>query len=213
MPPKPKIKNQDIIDIAFEYVRRNGWKDLSARYLAKQLNCSTMPIYSCFGSMERLEEDIVERAMKLLWDYMVTPRTGDMWIDHAVGVVFFAIEEKHLWRSINDEKHVPIRRKFGKQTWMDLRKRLVDYPPFRGLSDRQVEMIQRARWIFTHGFASLLCNQEWPSQNDAELIHTVRRVSNAILSDFSQDPDVMLGPSMFEKKFPPPGEPDASGST
>jgi hypothetical protein len=161
--------------------------------------------------MEHLEEKIVKQAMDLLWDYMVTSRTGDMWIDHAVGVVCFAIEEKHLWRSINDEKHVPIRRKFGKQTWMDLRKRLVEYPPFQGLSDRQVEMIQRARWIFTHGFACLLSNQEWPGKNEADLIHVVRRVSHAILNDFRRDPDIMLGPSMFEKKFPDSGESDASG--
>ena len=202
MPPKPKIKHQDIIDIAFDYVRLNGWKDLSARYLAKQLNCSTMPIYSCFGSMEHLEEEIVKKAMERLFNYMIEQRTGDTWIDHAIGVVMFAIEEKHLWRSINDEKHVPIRRKYGIKVWADLGERLTDYPAFQGLSNCQVEMIQRARWIFTHGFACLLNNNERHEKNEDQIIHTVRRVSLAILHDFKNDPEVVIGQPLFE--FLPP---------
>jgi AcrR family transcriptional regulator len=211
MPPKTRILKDDILETAFEYVRQNGWRDLSVRYLAKQLKCSTMPIYSSYGAMEHLEEDIVEKAMEMLWDYMVTPRTGDVWLDHAVGVISFAIDEKHLWRSINDEKHVPIRRKFGKRMWSALGKRLGDYPLFRGLSANQVEAIQRVRWIFTHGFACLLNNQEWPGKNQAALIDTIRRVSEAIVKDFRQDPHIRIGPSMGMETPAADGEPNASG--
>lgn len=202
MPPKQKIHKKEIFEAAFDYVRKNGWSDLSARYLAKQMNCSTMPIYSCFSSMAHLEEEIVKAAMALLYDYMIKARTGDKWIDHSIGVVMFAINEKHLWRSINDEKHVPIRRKYGSIMWADLGERLVDYPPFQGLSDCQVEMIQRARWIFTHGFACLLNNNERPEKKEDHIVHTIRRVSQAILDDFKNDPSVVIGQSLFQSMPP-----------
>lgn len=166
-----------------------------------------MPIYSCYSSMAHLEEEIVKKAMTLLYDYIVATRTGDLWIDHAIGVVMFAIDEKHLWRSINDEKHVPIRRKYGAKIWADLGARLADYAPFQGLSACQIEMIQRARWIFTQGFAGLLNNNERPERNDAQIIHTIRRVSQAILNDFKNDPEVVIGQPLFE--FLPPDCGDA----
>ena len=40
-----KIKKEDIINTAFEIIRKNGENALSARDLAKKLNCSIQPIF------------------------------------------------------------------------------------------------------------------------------------------------------------------------
>ena len=96
MPPKPKLIKADIIDFAFNGVRAHGWEGLTARYLAENLQTSTKPIYFHFKSMFDLEDAVVERAMERILAYATEPRTGDPWIDSAVGVVMFAIEEKHV---------------------------------------------------------------------------------------------------------------------
>ena len=207
MPPKPKLIKADIIDFAFNHVRAHGWEGLTARYLAENLQTSTKPIYFHFKSMFDLEDAVVERAMERILAYATEPRTGDPWIDSAVGVVMFAIEEKHLWRCINDEKHVPLRRKYGVHVWQTLGEALADYPPFQDLTQNQIEMIRRARWIFIHGLAGLLNNAEWPFSGYEQLVYTVKRISEAFYNEFKDDPEITIG-----KPLEPDTAPEASSN-
>lgn len=199
MPPKPKLKKSQITKIAFDHVRKHGWEGLTARYLAEKLNSSTKPIYFHFGSMNEIEEMVVKKAMDLILDYMTTSRTGDPWIDQAVGVVMFAVEEKHLFRSIFDEKHVGVRKKHSTHVWSAGEESLVDYPPFKKLSASQVEMVRRARWIFTHGLASLLNISNWPLENEAHLTQMIERISWALYNEFKDDREIFIGSLPSEK--------------
>ncbi len=69
MPADTKISREDIIDAAFEIVRKGGWAQLSARSIAKRLKSSTMPIYSQFKTMEMLEDEVVKKAVTLQAEY------------------------------------------------------------------------------------------------------------------------------------------------
>jgi AcrR family transcriptional regulator len=113
MPPKFKFTKEEMVDAAFKIVRRKGWGALSTRSLAGQLGSSSRPIYSFFHSITELEEEIVRKAVDLLYKYMVRKRTGDPWIDHGIGYVMFAHKEKHLFRAVNDENHIAFFKKYG----------------------------------------------------------------------------------------------------
>ena len=54
MPPKVRITKEDIIHTAVEIVRRDGTGAINARVIAKELNCSTQPVFSNFATMEDL---------------------------------------------------------------------------------------------------------------------------------------------------------------
>ena len=45
MPKSTVIAQEVIIEAAFELVRKEGFEVLSARNIAKQIGCSTQPIY------------------------------------------------------------------------------------------------------------------------------------------------------------------------
>jgi AcrR family transcriptional regulator len=182
MPPKPKFKKDAIVEIAFAYVRKNGWGGLTARYLSEQLGSSTMPIYSSFKSMRHLEEAVVERAMTLYRDYVTTPRTGDVWIDHGVGYILFALKEKHLFRSVFDEAHSPLRIKYSQSIWEELGKRLATYPPFAGLSEGQVLHLRRGRFVLMHGIACLINTGSLPFNGEDEIPDMVKTASQVMLS-------------------------------
>ena len=201
MAPKPKLRKGDIVNIAFDHVRQHGWEGLTARYLAEKLNSSTKPIYFHFGSMKEIEEMVVKKAMDLILEYMTVPRTDDPWMDQAVGVVMFAVEEKYLFRSIFDEKHVGVRKKYSACVWRAGEEGLVGYPPFKGLSGSQVEMIRRARWIFTHGLASLLNISNWPLENETHLSQMIERISWAIYNEFKDDREIFMGALPSEKSL------------
>jgi len=210
MPPKPKLRKDDIVKIAFDHVRKNGWDGLTARYLAEKLNSSTKPIYFHFTSMKEIEEEVVKKAMDLILRYTITSRSDDPWIDHAVGVVMFAVEEKYLFRSIFDEKHVEARKKHSVQVWRSGEKYLVNHPLFKDLNDHQVEIIRRARWIFTHGLASLLNISNWPFEGEERLIQAIQRVSRAVYNEFKNDPDTLIDHLSFQNPTPVKGTDETS---
>ena len=60
--PKPTTITQEvIIETAFEMVRKEGFAVLSARNIAKQIGCSTQPIYWCYKNMGDLKAEICKK--------------------------------------------------------------------------------------------------------------------------------------------------------
>jgi len=182
MPPKVRYKKETIIDIAFEYVRKNGWTGLTARYISEKLNSSTMPIYSCFKSMRQLEDEVVKRAMDLCMEYLKTPRSGDIWIDNGVGYVLFACKEKYLFRAAFDEEHAILRKKYDQLMWEQIGKGLVDYPLFKDLSDTQLYELRRGRWVLLHGLATLINTAQIAMNDDDDIHSAVVTASRVLLS-------------------------------
>jgi len=158
MAPKFKFSKDKIIETAFNSVRQYGWSAYTARAIAKELGSSARPIYSFFSSMEQLEEEVVKRAVALLHEYMTQTRTGDPWIDHGIGYVIFAYEEKRLFRGINDDRHIRYFKNFGDLIWNAVTDTLADYDLFKGLSAEQIKQIQVTRWLYAHGLAFQVSN-------------------------------------------------------
>ena len=55
MPPKAKFQKEEIVTAAFEIVRKEGWKALTARALGAKLGSSACPIFTVFQNMEEVE--------------------------------------------------------------------------------------------------------------------------------------------------------------
>ena len=58
MPPVRKITKEDIIKKSLSIVNEEGLTSLNARRLAKELMCSTQPIFSQFKNMEELNSAV-----------------------------------------------------------------------------------------------------------------------------------------------------------
>ena len=65
MPPKTRITKELILQKSFEITKNEGIEYLNARYLAKNLSCSTMPIFKVFGDMNELKTEL----KKMIDDY------------------------------------------------------------------------------------------------------------------------------------------------
>ena len=62
MPPATKITKEMILTCGYEPVKTNGIESINARNLAKNLGCSTQPIYSQFPNVEQLNQSIHDLA-------------------------------------------------------------------------------------------------------------------------------------------------------
>lgn len=181
MPPKFKFTRKEIVETAFKIVRRGGWAALTARSLGSELGASSRPIYSFFNSMTELEEEVVKKAVDLLFQFMSQKRTDDPWIDHGIGYVMFGSEEKQLFRAVNDENHIVYFKKYGDVIWDRLTGALSDYPGFHGLTVGQVFKVQGHRWLFAHGLAFQASNPPPGVWDDDTLFTVMQEGSKAIL--------------------------------
>lgn len=102
MPPKAELTKEKVLEAAFHLVREQGLEALSARTIAQKLRRSTQPIYSAYGSMEELKDDVFSRAvdfsisrMKQYEDDVNAPV-----MKLALGFLLFAQHDKQLFRTI-----------------------------------------------------------------------------------------------------------------
>lgn len=70
MPPSRKYSRDDIVDAAYRVVCDEGLSDLNARRIARELGCSTQPIYHNFSAMSELKQAVILRAHDLYKEYI-----------------------------------------------------------------------------------------------------------------------------------------------
>jgi AcrR family transcriptional regulator len=107
MPPKAEITKEKVLDAAFEIVREEGLEGLTTRSIAQRLKCSTQPIYSVYGNMEAVKEDVyylaVNFALSSIKKYENEKNEPAM--NLAIGCLLFAKNEKQLFRTVYLSDH------------------------------------------------------------------------------------------------------------
>lgn len=189
MARKAKYSKEDIVDTALELVRKGGWAGLSVTAVAKKLGCSSMPIYSHFKNMEKLQDAVVIQGWELVKKYEGRTFTGDVWVDQAVGYVLFAKEEKLLFRCLIDSRNLELYRKMILTHWESLTHQLTDYEPFQDLSDEQRHQIRYTRSKLALGLAITVSTEYGGAINSSRLItRYLQMASHAILKGFRDAP-------------------------
>ena len=102
MPPKAEITKEKVVETAFQIVREQGLDALTARNIAKKLNCSTQPIYSVFENMEEVKDNVYNMAVDFALSCMKQYKNdkNSPALNLATGYLYFAKNEKQLFRTV-----------------------------------------------------------------------------------------------------------------
>ncbi len=165
---------ENVIDAAFELLRRDGWGAVSTRAIARELGSSTMPIYSHVKSVEELEKELGRRARVLLREFQGRAYTDEVLLNAAFGYIAFARDEKHLFRFLYLDRPEAVDREAG----ATMREAFVaefgeDSPAAVALAemtDSAQEVLVRYTWIFTHGLAMLVNAGAIQSSSDEDIL-------------------------------------------
>jgi len=190
MSRKTQFTADDVVKAAFELVREKGLAGLSAPAVAQKMGCSTMPIYSNLKNMQALEDEIVQKAWRLLKEYEAKAYTGDTWIDLAVGYILFARDEPNLFICMHNGRNLDLRYELLKKHWQWQDLRLEKYSEFRELDEEQRMRVRYARAMLSHGVATSP-NTEFNRflvDNDDILAGFITNVSRALLNGFKTLP-------------------------
>ena len=96
-----KISKQKILEASIDVIKKCGYEKFSVRNIAKQLGCSTQPIYSEFGDKQELEKAVYQEAQSHHKKYaeQFARNTNIMpYMAIGMGFVKFAKQEKQLFR-------------------------------------------------------------------------------------------------------------------
>lgn len=154
MPKKAIFKKEQIHEKAFELFKKYGLDWITARNLAKELNCSPAPIYSYYSSMDVLKDELIERAKNIFMDYVKKPITNMVYLNSGIGLCAFARDEKQLFKSIflRDNSYEKLLKKFRDL----MRDEMEKDERFNGIPLKTKYDLFLDCWFTAHGFATLI---------------------------------------------------------
>lgn len=158
MPPKIKIKKEDIIAAAYEIVKNEGLSKVNARKIAQELNCSVQPIFSNFNNMEDLKKEVIALAYRQFFAYM-TASQDQAYKTMGLNYIAFAINEPKVFELLfMSEKNLSFSA-FYKEMIPDFHYIAQSIEMVGDIPPQRIQEFHRNMWIFVHGIATLLVNR------------------------------------------------------
>ena len=155
MPKKPTTTREEMIEGAFQLIRREGFSALTVRRLAEELGCSTQPIMYQFPDLEVLKDAVYERADRFHSEYILE---DDDFLEIGLRYIRFASEEGNLFCFLFQSG------RFDGSSIRQLTHETVDGSIIE-VASRELEMDKKdtldafeVLFAMVHGYASLIAN-------------------------------------------------------
>lgn len=158
MPPAIKVTKEAIMAAALRMVREKGIECLNARDLAKEIGCSVHPLFRAYESMDGLKAAVYKTAESLYNERMLSgsAHTGDAFLDMGLAYVYFAQEEKNLFRLLFMSDA------FGNQSIGDIAGSTEGDDAILEMLCQRTKLSKKAAqelytgiWLTTHGIAAM----------------------------------------------------------
>ena len=158
MPPVRKITKEDIIKKSLSIVNEEALTSLNARRLAKELMCSTQPIFSQFKNMEELNSAVVDEIYNIFDKYMLKENYNHLvYKDIGLNYIHFAKEYPNYFKILFQSDKKLKARSFVELTGPS--KRIFEtIQKQTGLSNEEVIKFHIKMWFYVNGIANLVSN-------------------------------------------------------
>lgn len=166
MPAPLNYSKEIILEEAFRILRTEGLEALTARNIARNLGCSTQPVYSAFGSMKALSDEVLKKAKAFAISYLLQDQNEED-LSLAMGMQYFrfARAEKVLFRLLFLQGELAMTLETMPEVSGPLVERMKRDVYLQGLSLDRIQRFGRDMWIYTHGLVAFMYESDRP---DAE---------------------------------------------
>lgn len=174
MPPKTRITKDLILQVAFDITQTEGIEVLNARYLAKRLECSTMPIFKCFSDMNALKLELKEKIDHYYDDFIhhYIEKENDL-LTMSYAYVCFALKQRNLFGALFIQEVINTRtiQEVLQSSWN--RETIEMTAKKYHLSTQESENLYRDIRFYSHGIATQIYggNMILDEQEIYQLIH------------------------------------------
>ncbi len=99
MAPKSKFTKAEMVEAALQVVRAKGLGGLTAKTVANELGTSTQPVFTCFGSMDAVKQEVYAAAVQVYDGYAEAGLKAERpFLGVGMQYIRFAREEPELYR-------------------------------------------------------------------------------------------------------------------
>ncbi len=160
MPPIPKFSKEDILNCAYEIVKKEGFEGLNARKIAKVLGCSVQPIFHNFTSMEELNKEVHQLIYHKYQEYMLSAKEKEdnPYKQMGLSYIKFASDYPEFFKILFMQKtnlnanDFVMTDSIGEDV-------IKTGQMVTGLSYEEQKKFHVKVWIFTHGIACLVATK------------------------------------------------------
>ena len=98
MPLKQRVTPEMILQAAFDVLKRDGMEGVNARSIAREAQCSTQPVFSCFPTLNDIKTEIVARTAQSYTDTIEPAFQSEQPLEEACRAhIHFAHENPKLF--------------------------------------------------------------------------------------------------------------------
>ncbi len=173
------FRKEDVLEITYKIVEKEGFEGVNARRIAGELNSSVHPIFKHFKDMEELKKAVYEKIYAKYQEYMLSGRNEEnAYKKMGISYIQFAKDYPEFFKiilmqktNLNAENFV-MADKIGDDV-IEIGQRLT------GLSFEEQKKFHVKVWIFTHGIACLVATKtvEFSEEEIGDLLgNTVREM-------------------------------------
>ena len=159
MPPKARITKDMIINAAVEIAKQNGYENINARTVSKQLHCSTQPVIYHFSTIEALKQAAYVQTDQMHTRYLMTVNHQQHPIlSIGINYIRFAVKEPHLFRFLFQSGYAKENNLLEMIDSKELIPLLEAMQKSAGLSTEKIKQVFMIVALFAHGYASIIAN-------------------------------------------------------
>jgi len=154
MPAKKQITKEMILTSALKLLRQHGMESVNIKALAKDLNCSTQPVYLSFKSMDELREELIPLAVKEFEDNIKAQSKDGQIRLYDMEYIHFAKSEPKLFCFLFMRSNA-----FSEMRRLLLpiiEKSVSELMEAYHISHKEADFLHDHLWMHTHGIASMI---------------------------------------------------------
>jgi len=180
MPPTVTFTKELIVKTACDLVEEQGWEMLTARNVAARLSSSTAPIYSCFASIQELQQTVIDSARDVMIKCTYTAYTERPFLNQGTGIVVFAREHREYFRLLFLSDKAP---KLIPDLYSQVLHDMQHDDRFKGFTDEECATIFNKLWMLAIGMATLAFNRQLPDNSTEYIISIFLETGSLIIPD------------------------------
>ena len=193
MAPKNKFTKTEMVEAALQVVRARGIDGLTAKTMADELGTSTQPVFTGFGSMDGVRQEVYAAAVRVYDTYTAAGLKEKIpFLGVGMQYIRFAREEPELYRLLfltrTQERECSAMKAMGHLQEL-VRPTLVD---IYHITAEEADLYFRNLWLVVHSLSTLIVTGDCP-YSDKEIGRILTGFSLSICKSIKEIPGFAAG--------------------
>lgn len=154
MPAKKRITKEMILQTAMKILKKDGMDAVNIKNLAKELHCSTQPVYLSFHSMDELRSELTMQAVQEFKDIMRENNEEDEVCLYGMEYIHFAKNEPKLFCFLfmRSNAYNEMKKMLSPIIEHSIENLMKQYKT----SHEEADQLHDHLWMHTHGIAAMI---------------------------------------------------------